>query len=347
MSEPVWINLRNPSEAELAAVLPARPHKIATQRLYRDEVYESFDVANLDNHQSDSSDNYMFGEFAYPVFDGKRDEVGTISIRLVVDFEKFITIQRTPERGFPEGVEMPDLDDLARRARDKDLESGWCVCFLVEEITTGIRELLDETVKRSDALEKALNQDERPPPDTRKQLSILRNHFLQYQTVIKPTLEVVEEIVANRLDLEERDAENQVLRRLFPEDNEIYLTAARNDLRDCRQRTGYWLENLATLQDNLSDYLNREQTRAGNRLTAMASIMLLPTFFVGFYGMEFNENYFPEFKWINGYLFAWSAIALITVVQTTIFWKKGWLFSKSRRPDPHSSTGMPAGSTRR
>ena len=347
MSEPVWINLRNPSEAELVAVLPARTHKIAKQQLARPEVYERFDVATLDNHESASSDNYMFGEFSYPVFDRTKDEVGTISIRLVVDFEKFITIQRTPERGFPEGVEMPDLDDLARRAQDKDLESSWCVCFLVEEITTRIQELLDETVKRSDALEKALNQDERPPPDTRKQLSILRNHFLQYQTVIEPTLELVEEIVANRLDLEERDAANQELRRLFPKDNEIYLNAARNDLRDCRQRTGYWLENLATLQDNLSDYLNREQTRAGNRLTAMASIMLLPTFLVGFYGMEFNENYFPEFRWINGYLFAWSAIALITVVQTAVFWKKGWLFSKSRRPDPHPSTGMPEGPTRR
>ncbi len=346
MSEPVWINLRDPSVAELAAVLPARPHKIAEQRLRRDEVYESFDVATLDNHQSDSSDNYMFGEFAYPVFDRKEDEVGTISIRLVVDFEKFITIQHTPA-GLPEGIELPDLDDLARRAQDKDLESGWCVCFLIEEITNRIGELLDNTVKRSNALEKALNQDERPPSDTRKQLSILRNHFLQYQTVIEPTLELVEEIVANRLDMEERDAEDQVVRRLFPRDDEIYLTAARNDLRDCLQRTGYWLENLNMLQDNLSDYLNREQSRAGNRLTAMASIMLLPTFLVGFYGMEFNENYFPEFKWINGYLFAWSAITLITVVQTAIFWKKGWLFPKSSRPDPHSPTGMPEGSTRR
>ena len=61
MSEPVWINLRDPSVAELVAVLPARPHKIAKQRLHRDEVYESFDVATLDNHKSDSSDNYMFG----------------------------------------------------------------------------------------------------------------------------------------------------------------------------------------------------------------------------------------------------------------------------------------------
>ena len=347
MSEPVWINLRDPSEAELAAVLPARPHKIAKLRLGRPEVYERFDVATLDNHASDSSDNYMFGGFAYPVFDRNRDEVGTISIRLVVDFEKFITIQRTPERGFPEGVEMPDLDDLARRAQDKDLESGWCVCFLIEEITTRIRELLDETVKRSNVLEKALNQDQQPPPDTRKQLSILRNHFLQYQTVIEPTLGLVEKIVTDGLDMEESDAENQEVRRLFPKENEIYLYAARNDLCDCRQRTGYWLENLSMLQDNLSDYLNREQTRAGNRLTAMASIMLLPTFLVGFYGMEFNENYFPEFRWINGYLFAWSAIALITVVQTVIYWNKGWLFSKSRRPDPRSPTGMPEGSTGR
>ena len=347
MSEPVWINLIDPSAAELAAVLPARPHKIAKLRLHRPEVYKQFDVATLNNHESESSDSYLFGEYSYPVFDGEQDEVGTISIQLIVDFEKFITIQRTPEDGFPEGIKMPDLDDLARRAQDKSLKSSWCVCFLIEEIATKIRELLNGTVKRSDELERALNHDERPPPDTRQQLSILRNHFLVYQTVIEPTLGLVEEIVDDRLDLTESDAENQKSRRLFPKDEEIYLIAARNELRNCRQQSGYWLETLSMLQDNLSDYLSREQTRAGNRLAAIASIMLLPNFIVGLYGMNIKKSYFPEFGWIDGYLFAWSTIALITVVQIAVFRRIGWLFSKSRRLDPHSPKGMPEGSTRR
>ena len=79
------------------------------------------------------------------------------------------------------------------------------------------------------------------------------------------------------------------------------------------------------LTDNLSNYLERKQAQAGNRLGAIASIMLLPTFVVGLYGMNIDPEYFPEFGWLNGYLMAWLMILLITVVQYTFFRRKGWL----------------------
>jgi magnesium transporter len=79
------------------------------------------------------------------------------------------------------------------------------------------------------------------------------------------------------------------------------------------------------MQDSLSDYLNREQTRSGNRLAAMASIMLLPTFLVGLYGMNIDSSYFPEFGWLNGYLLAWILIVVITVIQVVVFRRMGWL----------------------
>jgi Mg2+ and Co2+ transporter CorA len=44
--------------------------------------------------------------------------------------------------------------------------------------------------------------------------------------------------------------------------------------------------------------------------------------------MNIDSTYFPEFGWLNGYLFSWSAIALITVIQVAIFRKKGWIFGK-------------------
>ena len=146
--------------------------------------------------------------------------------------------------------------------------------------------------------------------------------------MIQPTLTLVDAIIADKLDLRENRPEGQDDLELFPRNTEIFLIAVRNSLRHALLHTEYWLENLSTLQDNLSDYLNREQTKAGNRLAAMASIMLLPTFLVGLYGMNIESTYFPEFGWLNGYLFSWSAIVLITVIQVTVFRKKGWLFRK-------------------
>ncbi len=327
MSESVWTNLRDPSDDELSPLLPKRIHRIAATELSRIRAFEEESFPSLESHKSHATDAYLFGELAYPVFDQEGDDIGTISIRLVVDFERLITVTRTPAN-LPEGIEMPDLNDLPVRAQAKGLESGACFCFLLEETAAEVHRVLGMSEGRSEVLEQLLNYEEQPPADCRKQLARLRNQFLQLRTVIQPTLTLVDAIIADKLDLRESRPEGQEDLELFPRNTEIFLIAVRNSLRQALLHTEYWLENLGTLQDNLSDYLNREQTKAGNRLAAMASIMLLPTFLVGLYGMNIESSYFPEFGWFNGYLFSWSAIVLITVVQVTLFRKKGWLFRK-------------------
>jgi hypothetical protein len=127
------------------------------------------------------------------------------------------------------------------------------------------------------------------------------------------------QIVADELDLTNKGQE------LFTRDTEIRLISVRNTLTHSLNQVTYWTENLRTMQDSLSDYLNREQTRSGNRLAAMASIMLLPTFLVGLYGMNIDSTYFPEFGWLNGYLLAWILIVVITVIQVVVFRRMGWL----------------------
>ena len=327
MSKQVWTVLTDPSDNELAPLLPERIHKIATTELSRVRTFEEEAFPSLEEHGSEFTDDYLFGELAYPVLCPDPDDIGTISLRLVIDFERLITVARTPQN-LPEGVKMPDLSSLPVRAQAKGLESGACFCFLLEEVALEVHRLLAICEDRSELVEQLLNYDEKPPPDCRKRLARLRNHFLQLKTVIQPTLTLVDAIIADDLDLRGVGAETQQERELFPRNTEIFLIAVRNSLRHAQLHTEYWLENLSTLQDNLSDYLNREQTKAGNRLAAMASIMLIPTFIVGLYGMNIDSAYFPEFGWLNGYLFSWSAIALITVIQVVIFRKKGWLFRK-------------------
>jgi|TARA_B100001079_G_scaffold220770_1_gene196641 Mg2+ and Co2+ transporter CorA len=323
----VWTDLTDPSDIELVPLLPERTHRIATTELKRVRAFEEEAFPSLESHGSESTDDYLFGELAYPVFSPDADDIGTISLRIVIDFERLITVTRTP-RNLPEDVKMPDLSGLLVRAQAKALESGSCFCFLMEEVTHEINRLVEIIEDRSEIVEQLLNYDEKPPTDCRKQLARLRNHFLQLKVVIQPTLTLVDGIIADEIDLREVVAETQQERELFPRNTEIFLIAVRNSLRHALLHAEYWLENLDTLQDNLSDYLNREQTKAGNRLAAMASIMLLPTFIVGLYGMNIDSTYFPEFGWLNGYLFSWSAIALITVIQVAIFRKKGWIFGK-------------------
>jgi magnesium transporter len=60
------------------------------------------------------------------------------------------------------------------------------------------------------------------------------------------------------------------------------------------------------------------------RLTAIASILLLPTFIVGLYGQNF-QHHFPEIHWQWGYPFSWALIVVTTLFQVWFFRRKRWL----------------------
>lgn len=316
MVETNWTHLDSPGNTELVSVLPIRLHPLATERLQESEGFADEAFPCLEDHSSHSTDNYLFGELAFPVFDPATTSVGTLSIRMVVDFDRMVTVLRLPQ-DLPSGITVPDLTDLPLQATGMD--TGAAMWLLFDRVADEIQRLVLEAETRAEDVEYPLNHDKEPPADCRRQLAQLRNQFLQLGTIIRPTLSVVEEIIADELDLTNEDQE------LFSRDTEIRLIAVRNTLTHSLNQVTYWTENLRTMQDSLSDYLNREQAKSGNRLAAMASIMLLPTFLVGLYGMNIDAGYFPEFGWLNGYLLAWILIVVITAIQVVVFRRMGWL----------------------
>lgn len=74
--------------------------------------------------------------------------------------------------------------------------------------------------------------------------------------------------------------------------------------------------------------LGSEENEAAGRFTgAIASIMLLPTFIVGLYGQNFDndKSFFPETTWRYGYLYSWGVIVLVTAFQILLFRRRRWL----------------------
>lgn len=292
-------------------------HPIAEERLRLVRSFDDNVFTRLESH-----DSYLFGEFSYPVAIGDLDEVGTVGIRIVVDFEQFLTVTRRPD-ATPPSLAMPDLDTLAGGAEDRIQRSGDCIWLLLEAIAEQLDHLLSEANRRTDDLEAILNESREPPAGTGQQIAKMRHVYLQLEGIITPTMRVVEKIVDDQLDL--RDGEGKQARELFPRSTEIYLIDVLQHLHHAQNRTGYGRDMLSVLTDSLASHLERRQAQAGNRMGAIASIMLLPTFIVGLYGMNIDSGYFPEFGWLNGYLFAWLLILLITVSQWTFFRRRGWL----------------------
>ena len=317
MSDLTWNDFADPTGDQLQSVLPANLHPIADNRLrlirsFSDEVFP-----RLESH-----DSYLFGELAYPVYNAVVDEIGTVGIRLVIDFDRFISVTQTPiDR--PSAIPMPNLSTVVGQANTDQLLSGDCIWLLLGFIASQIERLVDDAHERTNELEYLLNHDHEPPSDCRQQIARLRNIYLQLETIITPTLNVAEKIIDDKLDLKKRVDGVDV--EIFPRSTEIHLIDVAEHLRHARSRTQYGRDMMNVLTDNLSSYLERKQAQAGNRLGAIAALMLLPTFVVGLYGMNIDPEYFPEFGWLNGYLVAWLMIMAITVVQITFFRRKGWL----------------------
>ena len=80
---------------------------------------------------------------------------------------------------------------------------------------------------------------------------------------------------------------------------------------------------IAGARDFHQSKVAQDQNEVVKRLTAIASLLLVPTFLVGVYGQNFDHM--PELHWQYGYAFSWAVIIITTVAQLAFFrWKK-WI----------------------
>ena len=80
---------------------------------------------------------------------------------------------------------------------------------------------------------------------------------------------------------------------------------------------------LAAVRDYHQATIANVQNDTVRRLTAIASLLLFPTFVVGVYGQNFEHM--PELGWRLGYLFSWAVIVVGTIGQLVFFRRRGWL----------------------
>jgi magnesium transporter len=78
------------------------------------------------------------------------------------------------------------------------------------------------------------------------------------------------------------------------------------------------------VRDYLQAKIANDQNEVTKKLTAIASILLLPTFIVGLYGQNFRHD-FPELGWHFGYAWSWGLIIATTLAQVIYFRRKGWI----------------------
>ena len=80
---------------------------------------------------------------------------------------------------------------------------------------------------------------------------------------------------------------------------------------------------VASARDYHQAKIANDQNEVMKTLTAIASILLVPTFIVGLYGQNFRH--IPELHWGFGYWWSWGWILGATLAQVVYFRRKGWI----------------------
>jgi len=255
-----------------------------------------------------SHGDYIFGVFLVAIAVPEEDRVFYQEVDVVVTHSVLLSVSKTPP-----GEHPYDPKPVRESCRPDD-NAGMMLYRLIDDIAEHYLDLIDTLDGEIDELEDSV--EHAPATVTRDRLSELRHDLLHIRRTLAPTRDAVRKIVDGRIELESGAD-------LFPREVEIHF----GDAYDKLLRSSDGLETSRDLVAGVRDYfqskISVDQNEVMKRLTAIASILLLPTFIVGLYGQNFHH--IPELGWSWGYWWSWGWILGTTAAQVAFFRWKRWL----------------------
>jgi magnesium transporter len=306
-----WTDLLNPDEEELRRELPRDFQPDDLLELLRAPTVEADEVRPTLRPRG----SYVFGVLLVAVAVRDEDRVFYQEVDLVVMPGRMLTVRKTPPGEQPfDPRRVLEVCDL----RGEDLPPGEIAYHLVDEVAERFLDLLDDVDEEIDELEEHI--DHWRPERTRRRLSELRHDLLHIRQTLAPTRDAVRAVVDGRVDIEGRAL---FTREVFPADVERQFASAYDKLLRANESLELSRDLLAAARDYHQSKIANDQNEVMKTLTAIASILLFPTFVVGVYGQNFDHM--PELHWYLGYLFSWGVIVLATVLQIVYFRRKRWI----------------------
>jgi magnesium transporter len=297
-----WTDLLDPTPEELQRHLPPSIHDLALQLLLEPARHGDEPRPKLESHG-----NYIFGVFLVPVAVPSENSVFYQQVDIVLTQDSLLAVRKTPA-----GREPYDCGAAPLVKPDESPARG--LYRLVDDIAERFLDLIDAVNEEIDELEDHV--DSWPSDRIHDSFSKLRHGLLHVRRTLAPTRDAVHTVVDNRVELEGAE--------LFTHDLELSFADAYDKLLRAADGLELSRDLLAGVRDYRQAKVANDQNEVVKRLTAIASILLLPTFIVGLYGQNFLKM--PEYHWgIWGYVWSWSLILGTTIVQVWYFRRKRWL----------------------
>ncbi len=304
MAKTNWIDLLDPSGDELREQAPKDLEETALELLEAEPKHEDEPRPTLQGHG-----DYVFGVFLVAVAIPEEDCVYYQEIEVVLTHDTIMTVRKTPPGGRP-----PYDPSSVREAVRPDDEPGMIAYRLVDDIAERYLDLIDDLNGEIDELEDKV--EDLPAAQTRERLSELRHDLLHIRRTLSPMRDAVRRVVDNVVEVEKG-------REVFPHEVEVAFSSAYDKLLRAIDGLELSRDLIASVRDYSQAKIANDQNEVMKRLTAIASILLVPTLIVGIYGQNFDHM--PELHWYLGYAFSWGLIVVTSVIQLVYFRRKRWL----------------------
>ncbi len=300
-----WIDLVDPDKAELRKQIPERLHARALDRLIAPSQHEDEPRPTLEGHG-----DYVFGVFLVPVAVHEEPHVFYQEVDLVLTRDLVLTARKTPPGREP--FDTTAVHETCQRGGIDD--PGMVAYHLVDEIAENYLDLIDALNDKIDELDEHV--EDWPAAQIRERISELRHALLHIRRTLAPTRDAIRGVVDGRIELDGKE--------LFPHEVELHFADAYDKLLRASEGLDFSRDLLAGVRDYSQAKIANDQNEVVKRLTAVASILLVPTFIVGLYGQNFIRS-MPELRWRFGYEWSWGLIIVTTIAQIVYFRRKRWL----------------------
>src|SRR5262249_22081249 len=174
-------------------------------------------------------------------------------------------------------------------------------------------DLIDDLNDEIDELEDAI--ETWTASKIRERVSDLRHDLLHIRRTLAPTRDAARKIMDDRVALDHAD--------VFPRQVDLHFADAYDKLLRASEGLETSRDLVAGARDYFQAKLANDQNEVMKRLTAIAALLLSPTFIVGLYGQNFRH--IPELHWGFGYWWSWGWIVAVTIVQFIWFRRRRWI----------------------
>jgi Mg2+ and Co2+ transporter CorA len=298
-----WTDLVHPTREEVLSALPVHVDPDVIETLATLPSDARYPRPVVEGHGA-----YIFGVLmaAHPLPDENRTAYQEVDF--VATPTLLVTVRKTPSGSglpaYPSAVLHPAVEESA--------SAGALVHKLVDDVADSYLYSIDEIYSEIEELEDAV--DSAPPRLVRERISSFRHELLDARRMMSATRAAVRRIIDGRVEVGDH--------ALFPPEIERRFADTYDTLVRAIEELEVARDLLAGVREHHQSKITESQGEIAKKLTVIASLVLVPTLIVGYYGQNF-ESAFDEEYWSIGV--STGLILASTVVQLALFRWRRWI----------------------